>query len=269
MFKSFYKMAVLTSIASFAVFTSCQNPAIGGNGGNGGNGGGGDKPISYIGTKAPNVSKKVGDIVFTDGSATEYTSSLVLTESQKAKAIAVIFYVGTECSYNGEARTLGVALKRCKDTGAWCKGYGRLTYITTILPSTLNGSDNLSKAIIAASRVGTDKEEDYPAFYTAKNYGKNELDKSTASVYKEGWYLPSEAEIRKIMNEKQIIRDACFTCVDGSIFSGDSNLWTSSQTTDKAEYAQLLTWQNGSSETYNIKSCNKTTANPVVAIREF
>jgi hypothetical protein len=75
-----------------------------------------------IGSKsAPDA---VGDIVFTDGTAEPYTS---LTESQKSKAIAVIFYVGT-----GEAtigtnenilgqKILGVGLKNTKGL-AWAPG---------------------------------------------------------------------------------------------------------------------------------------------------
>ncbi|MBO4727614.1 MAG: hypothetical protein J5631_04250, partial [Spirochaetaceae bacterium] len=65
---------------------------------------------SYLGTKAPTEPKFVGDIVFNDGSATPYKSKLKLSDEQKNAAIAVIFYVGTDCSDDGSNRTLGVGL---------------------------------------------------------------------------------------------------------------------------------------------------------------
>ena len=69
-------------------------------------------PVTYIGTKVPTEAKAVGDIVFSDGSATPYTSNLTLTDTQKSAAVAVIFYVGTVCNNDTDtvSRTLGVGL---------------------------------------------------------------------------------------------------------------------------------------------------------------
>ena len=53
----------------------------------------------------------VGDIVFADGTATAWREGLTLTDAQKKAAVAVIFYVGTECSNDSASRTLGVGLK--------------------------------------------------------------------------------------------------------------------------------------------------------------
>ena len=71
----------------------------------------------WIGTKNPTTAKAVGDIVFSDGSATAYTSELTLTDEQKSKAVAVIFYVGTECSNDSASRTLGVGLQNATGDG--------------------------------------------------------------------------------------------------------------------------------------------------------
>ncbi|MBQ8013994.1 MAG: hypothetical protein IJ257_06335, partial [Treponema sp.] len=49
----------------------------------------------------------VGDIVFVDGTTTAWREGLTLTEEQKMAAVAVIFYVGTECSNDSASRTLG------------------------------------------------------------------------------------------------------------------------------------------------------------------
>ena len=77
-------------------------------------------PSGYIGTKAPSEAKAVGDIVFSDGSATPYSEDLSLTDEQKSKAIAVIFYVGTECSNDSKSRTLGVGLYHGVSLCRWC-----------------------------------------------------------------------------------------------------------------------------------------------------
>ena len=65
---------------------------------------------------------EVGDIVFSDGSATPYTANLTLTDEQKAAAIAVIFYKGTGLnSYvnhkddTSKTRTLGMGLLHSED----------------------------------------------------------------------------------------------------------------------------------------------------------
>ena len=50
----------------------------------------------------------VGDIVFADGTAMAWREGLSFTDEQKAAAIAVIFYVGSECSNAGRERMLGV-----------------------------------------------------------------------------------------------------------------------------------------------------------------
>ena len=57
---------------------------------------------------------KVGDIVFSDGSATPYEDGLTLTDEQKSKAVAVIFYAGSASDILG-AKTLGVGLKNTND----------------------------------------------------------------------------------------------------------------------------------------------------------
>ena len=80
-----------------------SNGAAGGGGaGTGGGGsGGGSGPSTPVRTKTTGKigewegAYEVGDIVFTDGSATPYTETLTLTGAQKEAAIAVIFYKGT------------------------------------------------------------------------------------------------------------------------------------------------------------------------------
>lgn len=278
MFKSFYKMAVLTSIASFAVFTSCVIPASsGGNGGNGGNGGGERKIISYIGKKAPSDPKKVGDIVFCDGSATSYANNLSLTDEQKSKAIAVIFYVGKECNdpNDDDNRTLGIALQRC-ESQCWCKpdttGCGTIlecVQCSASMEGKKNGSSNLLviKNFFKACfpKIDTDElEYDFAAFHVAKNYGKT-LNES-ASNYKEGWYLPSLAEVMQLHKNIATVQSAVL-CSGSKAFVNLYGLWTASQHPEQPTCAQFFSWT--SAYDYSIQEWHKGNKQTVLAIREF
>ena len=189
--KAFAVMAIMTAGAFFA---GCANPA----------GAGGSE---ILGTKAPDVAKAVGDIVFNDGSATPYTAELTLSDEQKAAAIAVIFKVDG-------GKTLGVGLKHNRSGLAWCtddaKAYNRK--INTIqcpargdagnltFTGDTDGSDNLEQiasflitAGLADDTTGKDADKRYPAFYFAKNY-KNTATNLEAA-YGNGWYLPTVAEL--------------------------------------------------------------------------
>ena len=72
--------------------------------------------IIYIGSKKPSKAKAVGDIIFSDGSALPAEEISSITEEQKAKAVAVIFYAGTGAATRGSnenilgAKTLGVGI---------------------------------------------------------------------------------------------------------------------------------------------------------------
>ncbi len=230
--------ALLLALALSAVLISC---------GGGGGGGGGTAPATtdsssttttptYFGTKSPTEPKAVNDIVFSDGSATPYTSGLTLTAAQKNAAVAMIFYKGTECSNDGSTRTLGVGLKRSPSYMQWCldtaNGYN--TNITTIqcppgaytFTGDKDGSDNLSQ--IAAFLVGnndTGTAGNYPAFEYAKNYGSTN---GCTGAYASGWYLPSIAELYQIYNQRTSIDAAIALCGLTGNFSS-TNFWSSSQ----------------------------------------
>ena len=212
---------------------------------------------TYFGTKSPTDPKAVNDIVFSDGSATPYTSGLTLTDAQKNAAVAVVFYKGTECSNDGSTRTLGVGLKRSASTMQWClntaNGYN--TNITTIqcTPSgsagaytfagDKDGSDNLSQ--IAAFLTGnndTGTAANYPAFYWAKNYGTTN---GCTGAYASGWYLPGIAELYQIYNLRTNIDAAVALCGLSDTFSS-TYFWSSSQYASYDGVAYALSFGNGS-----------------------
>ena len=258
--KAFTVMAIM---AAGAFFVGCADPSSAG-GSTGGS--------KILGTKAPDVAKAVGDIVFNDGSATPYTAELTLSDEQKAAAIAVIFKVDG-------GKTLGVGLKHNRSGLAWCtsdaKAYNK--NIETIqCPATgssgnltftddTDGSDNLEQ--IAAFLTGNELENDtadaskYPAFYFGKNY------KTTAtnltSAYENGWYLPTVAELFDIWKVKATV-DAASSLCGGSQF-GNSHYWSSTQI-DWSGYAAYPLRFNDGDWNYGFKDASNV---PVCAVRAF
>ena len=222
--------------------------------------GGGDTPATaYIGTKAPSEAKAVGDIVFSDGSATAYTSELTLTNEQKSKAVAVIFYAGSASDTLG-AKTLGVGLKNATGSGntlAWArytsdtnKAEGYRTNITAIqcTPSPygegaaatatftgdLDGSDNWQALCDAVSDEET--SGNYPAWEWVNAYA------TTANLtgdYASGWYLPTVAELSMLYRVKDTVKSA-LEKVGGTKIADDADelYWSSSQ----HDYDKNGTW---------------------------
>lgn len=205
----------------------------------------------YIGDKAPSAAKEVGDIVFSDGSATPYTPGLQLTDAQKANAVAIIYYKGTDCSNDGRERTLGLGLNP-KLTGTyWCMtvakannqkipgiavsiegSVGQLRF-----PEDKEGKDNLEA--IGQYLIENDIDNDttvfqkYPAFEYAKNY-KNKTD--NLGIYEEGWYLGSATEMFNIYVARESVFDAINMFVDIDLTTTEY-FWTSSQ---RKDYSQII-----------------------------
>lgn len=194
---------------------------------------------SYFGTKAPSAQKAVGDIVFMDGSATPYKKKLKLSKAQGAAAVAVIFYVGTDCSNDGRQRTLGVGLIHDKSGLAWCSENAS-AYNLEIKPikcppngksggytfsGDRDGSDNLMQ--IAEYLKDNGKKDDtsdqskYPAFYWAKNYASVKGSNVSGTEYADGWYLPSSAELFKLFKAKDTIENIRKSLSSAGVKSGE------------------------------------------------
>ena len=261
---------------------------------------------NLIGEKSASDGYAVGDIVFNDGSATSYTSSLTLTDVQKTAAIALIFYKGTDLNSDDAedttaVRTLGVGLKHNKSLVSWCRSSAEAysTNITTIqcppsgtdrqytFEDDKNGSDNLEQ--IAAflgenndTGVGENstktKEEAaalYPAFYFAKNYKDVSGSNVSGTAYEEGWYLPSIAELFQVYvkgrgDSKVFDIDEASQALGGDTF-GSSYYWSSSQS-NEGDYAAYDLFLDSGRYTGDgcYKSINKYSGSMAVCcIREF
>ena len=281
--KLIYVLLVLS-----VVFVSC---------GGGGGGGGGAAPAitnssttttntstttttpTYFGTKSPTDPKAVNDIVFSDGSATPYTSGLTLTAAQKNAAVAMIFYKGTECSNNGSTRTLGVGLKRSTSGNSWCLHTAN-GYNTNIIPiqctpsgspgaytftddtDDKDGSDNFSQlaAFLAGTGINdTGTAGNYPAFDWAKNYGSTN---GCTGAYADGWYLPSIAELYQIYNQRTSINAAVALC--GLTVTFNTSFRSSSQCASYDNNAYVLFFNTG-----YCNSDDKPINVYVCAVREF
>lgn len=212
----------------------------------------------FIGSKAPDQAKNVGDIVFNDGSAEPYVEGMTISDEQKSAAIALIFYKGTGCNDEGDPtiRTLGVGLKHSAGL-AWCLDSANAynTNITTIqcpangsagaltFTGDKNGSNNLEQiATYLAHHSSTDDTSPatkYPAFYFAENYKEEKIGSETVSriieesEFKTGWYLPSIAELFQIYacradSTNGFDIDAASNALGGNTF-GTSIYWSSSQ----------------------------------------
>ena len=149
----------------------------------------------------------VYDIVFKDGSATAYTDDLTLDSIHQGAAIAVIFYIGTDCSNDDSERMLGLGFKQSgikefAGTGSSSSDYSVIkcepnnnTYPKTVSGSSndRDGRDNFSvlKEIMTSCTS-------FPAFEYADTYGTSILSLPDTSPYATGWYLPTTAEFAQI-----------------------------------------------------------------------
>ena len=228
--------------------------------------------------KAPTEAKAVGDIVFSDGSAMAYTSGLTLTDEQKSKAVAVIFYVGTECSNDSASRTLGVGLKNTgtDSTLAWAissavgcgtkisaiqctpSESGSGTAATATFTDDLDGSDNWEALCAAVSDEGT--SGNYPAWEWVNAYA------TTASLtgdYASGWYLPTVAELSMLYRAKDTVNAALKAA--GGTEIADTGYWSSSQFSSGMRYAWPVQFDDGSLSSYY----GKTSSRSVCGVRAF
>ncbi|MBR0031087.1 MAG: hypothetical protein IJP61_02195, partial [Treponema sp.] len=230
--------------------------------------------------------KTVGDIVFSDGSATPYADGLTLTAEQKEAAISVIFYAGTGLNSGDDtttSRTLGVGLAQNQSSLVWCVSGANAhnTNITTIqcpasgtagnltFTGDRNGSDNLSQiGDFLGGNDDTATEASYPAFYFAKNYKSQTGSRVSGTDYESGWYLPSIAELFQIWTKMTDLNKAIALCA-GTEFNSSKYYWSSSQYDSAADIdASYLFFSDGAC-CYGYKSFVSTLGRCVCAVRAF
>lgn len=247
------------------------------------------------GTKSkPNA---IGDIVFSDGSATAYSSNLTLTDDEKANAVAIIFYVGGNSAIGN--KILGVGLQQDEKQWAATDSTGVSTYFSEIKADTttknagetgiagafsynwtgssstgtndvektdyitgdFDGSDNWAKICEQDTSAST-TPSNYPAFEWVNNYGN-----SLTGDFSTNWYLPTLAELRKIYENKSTL-NAALTKVGGTTLSNSNDYYYSSNQGSETNKAWYISFNNGLASEYSSTS-SKTMNNFVRAIRVF
>ncbi|MCR5766839.1 MAG: InlB B-repeat-containing protein, partial [Treponema sp.] len=221
---------------------------------------------------------RVGDIIFNDGSAVPYEE---LTESQKAAAIALIFYEGKDCNNEGNTntRTLGIGLQNSQGEEqkvySWqissADGTNKRIDSMACTPDR-GGSNSASKATFTGVCDGSynwaelcnavsDEEisGNYPMWEWINAYaGNNQI----TGDYASGWYIPSIAELCMIYRVKSIVNAGIEKA--GGTKIADDYYWSSS-TLPLESYAYRLHFDpiigiaNGTTD----RECS------VCAIREF
>ena len=239
----------------------------------------------------------VGDIVFTDGTATAYHDGLVLSEAQKNACAAVIFYKGTACSNDGRERLLGVGLVHLQEEGRllWCDyepygfqivppikctvtGYrGDFTFTGDV-----DGSDNLEQIGAYFTQLGqelsesavaywypqgrprddTANEDLYPVFYFAKKYADVPGTYLSGTRFEKGWYIPSIAELYQLWINQKSVDSALRMCGGDEIGQWSYISSTQFPTNDSLVY-ELYFYTGG------WHGCEKEYHSLACAIREF
>ena len=194
------------------------------------------------GTKAPEEAKVLGDIVFADGSATPYKEGLTLSSDLKGKAVAVIFYVGKECSDDDATiRTLGMGMDYNAYEGVWCRsGAEAVAKWIEALEGKKDGSRSFEK--LAATVNDTNDQDNYPPFKYANNYSS----RVSGTKYEKGWYLPSITELTQLRKNLDLVNAALKVCggreLATKIYWNDGNesrncgYWSSSATGNNYVY---------------------------------
>ena len=261
------------------------------------------KARPYIGEKAPTEAKAVGDIVFSDGSAVScYTE---LTNKQKSKVIAVIFYVAKgEASIGSKigilgAKTLGIGIHNTVgEACSWAKDkttgfstnftniqlavektaptenipyywYEDENHNTKYVTGDFDGSDNWAEICKQDSTAEENAAENYPAFNWVNNYATTY---SLSGDYASGWYLPSALELRLIYDDLESYGskvNKAFEKISGEEFKR-YGYWSSNQAEEGASYAHTVVLYRSKNYAGTISYSNKNKKSPAVcAIRAF
>lgn len=203
----------------------------------------------------------VGDIVFSDGTATPYSNSLVLDANQKAAAVAVIFYANGGDPYLGN-RILGVGLKEGSNL-MWAPsgtfGYSSVnsSSVSGVNHNDGNGSVNWGGVCNADSSATTTAATNYPAFNYANTYGVE------ISGEANGWYLPAYRELQYLLDARDTVNNAIGKIGSPAVTMGTDWYWSSSLPNGLPEQAR----RGCASNNYDFK--DKTNQHNVRAIRQF
>lgn len=227
------------------------------------------------------ISKySVGDIIMSDGSVQKASTFEMPAPESHIVPVAIIFatnFIGTNKGSNAvSARTLGVGLYKLDSIPvAWCHkdAYGASRSINSIIGTRnggdMDGRDNLTQVGFFDINGYREKDKYYPALSKCDAYGQRFL--SGYAEYRNGWYLPSIAELVELYKNKSIVDnsfDAIYvfkeTSKEFKIYT--HSYWSSSQSPYAAERCFYMDCETGNM--YDLEKTKKD-KNYARAVREF
>ena len=190
----------------------------------------------------PECAYKVGDIILTDGSKVSVNDIATYTIDENNKPIGVVAMI----SYvNGVPTPKVIGLQESANRLMWAPsgttGYNEVftnivctpsqtgsgAALTATFTGDTEGSDNWAE-ICAVDPTGTaNAAKNYPIFNFANTYGTTAG--LTGTVYENGWYVPSIAELCEVYKNKDVIQTS-LTKASGFKFGSWEYYWSSSET---------------------------------------
>ena len=207
----------------------------------------------------------VGDIVFSDGTASHY-SGLTLSDEQKKNAIAVIVSTsynrttGNGTGYNEGRVILGLGTIASPALQWWTRGNSFDT------PTSKN--DGRMNTSIIRTKSTSESFDDFPALKWAINYATYASEEKGINIsdeLKTGWYLPAYNEWLQAL----ISRDAslgAFNALGITYSVLDDNFWTSTSTMGKKTDSDPVSWYIHLTQNALLEPGQTCTA---LAMREF
>ena len=172
----------------------------------------------------------VGDIVFSDGTAEEYSSNMQLSDKQKNAAVAVIYYVSVSTKYGV---SVNEAMLQWAKNGAICFQDDVEPKINNLCDDVNNGFNN--KQYLSNVGWADADEEHYPAIF----WSGSDLP---------GGYLPSSGELSTLMSKTSTVNNSLNKLGKTTMSSG---YWSSTVSSETAAY------YDGKSNTAHLSSENK------------
>ncbi len=202
--------------------------------------------IEYIGPKTPNEQKNIGDIIFSDGSASPNTA--ILTEEQKAEAAAIVF--DTE-------KKLAVGLNTAMKL-KWNSKSALVNSEEYQFEYQFDDDDGFANTSYIAS-LSDYNAENYPAFYFCTSY--------STSGYTKDWYLPALNEIKALYENRESITNSFSALEKDDPFARKNSLMELSYWTSTKTYFSALSYGFGLVK--GKRGMSPYSGNNVCAIRKY
>lgn len=251
------------------------------------------KSSGFLGNILPGAPKNVGAVVFSDGSAKSYSSGMTLSAAQKAAAVAVIFYAGTDCNNSGDTSTryLGVGLKKSEEKREFVPYSSSLLRTSVITSLICNATGSVGSYYFSGAMNGINSYNSVSsslgsgaadcAFGFPQNYKDITGSNVSGTLFEEGWYLPSVRELYALAsaykdsayNTTSALRESVELVLGTenpwSSTGADSWYWSSSQASSSATSAYAVQFAQAINTYVQCNPYTKSMSEYCLAIHQF